>query len=308
MAKAPITVFGGTGFLGRHVVRELFDAGHAVRIAARRPELPQWAEPDDPLEPMSVDIRSESDVGRALEGALGAVNAVSLYVEQRKLTFDQVHVEGAGRLARLAHVQGVKTFIHLSGIGARASSRSRYVRARGHGESAVVDAYPKAIILRPSVMFGPDDAFLSRLADLTRLPIIPLFGNGETNLQPVHVVDVARAMVRLLGDAPPARRLFELGGLDVLCYREVLELIMAHLKRERTLLPVPFPLWHLAALLASPLPGPPLTRDQVYMMAEDNTVGEGAGTFADLNILPRSLRDALPACLPPAQSSVSSSE
>ncbi|MGR2737825.1 complex I NDUFA9 subunit family protein [Billgrantia sp. Q4P2] len=306
MTKAPITVFGGTGFLGRHVVQELFDAGHAVRIAARRPALPEWAEPGDSLEPMSVDIRSESDVSQALEGACGAVNAVSLYVERRQLTFDQVHVEGAGRLARLAQAHGVQTFIQLSGIGASPSSRSRYVRARGRGEAAVIDAYPKAVILRPSVMFGPDDAFLSRLADLTRLPVIPLFGHGDTNLQPVHVVDVARAIARLLGATPPARRLFELGGLDILRYREVLELVMAHLKRERTLLSVPFPLWHLAALLASPLPGPPLTRDQVTMMAADNTVGEGVGTFADLDILPRSLRDALPTCLP-VQSSVSSS-
>lgn len=298
MAKAPITVFGGTGFLGRHVVRELFDAGHAIRIAARRPALPDWAEPGDPLEPMGVDILSESDVSRALEGALGAVNAVSLYVERRQLSFEKVHVEGAGRLARLARAHGVKTFIQLSGIGASPMSRSRYVRARGRGESAVIDAFPKAVILRPSVMFGPDDAFLSRLADLTRLPVIPLFGHGETNLQPVHVMDVARAIVRLLGADPPSRRLFELGGLDILSYREVLELVMAHLERERTLLPVPYTLWHLAALLASPLPGPPLTRDQVAMMAKDNTVGEDVGTFADLDILPRSLRDTLPTCLP----------
>ncbi|WP_111414698.1 complex I NDUFA9 subunit family protein [Billgrantia lactosivorans] len=301
MAKAPITVFGGTGFLGRHVVQELCDAGHAVRIAARRPALPAWAEPGDPLEPMSVDIRSERDVRRALEGALGAVNAVSLYVERRQASFEQVHVEGAGRLARLASAQGVETLVQLSGIGARPSSRSRYVRARGRGETAVVDAYPKAVILRPSVMFGPDDAFLQRLVDLTRLPVIPLFGHGETKLQPVHVVDVARAIVRLMGAAPPERRLFELGGLDILSYREILELVMAHLERERRLVPVPFPLWHLAALLASPLAEPPLTRDQVFMMAEDNTVGEGVGTFADLDILPRSLRDALPACLPPGR-------
>ncbi|NIC07350.1 complex I NDUFA9 subunit family protein [Billgrantia bachuensis] len=298
MAKGPITVFGGTGFLGRHVVQELFDAGHAVRIAARRPALPEWAEPGDPLEPMSIDIRSESDVSRALEGACGAVNAVSLYVEHRRLSFDQVHVEGAGRLARLARTQGVTSFVQLSGIGADTSSRSRYVKARGRGESAVIDAFPKAVILRPSVMFGPDDAFLSRLADLTRLPVIPLFGQGETKLQPVHVVDVARAIVCLMGATPPERRLFELGGLEILSYREILELIMAHLERERRLLPVPFPLWQLAALLVSPLPGPPLTRDQVIMMTEDNTVGEGVGTFADLGILPRSLHDALPACLP----------
>jgi uncharacterized protein YbjT (DUF2867 family) len=297
MAKAPITVFGGTGFLGSRVARELLDAGQAVRLAARRPTLPAWAEPGDPLELVRADIRCEAEVGQALEGARGAVNAVSLYVESRRLSFEDVHVEGAGRLARLAQAEGVETFVQLSGIGASPSSRSRYVRARGRGESAVIDAYPKAVILRPSVMFGPEDAFLSRLASLTRLPVIPLFGSGETRLQPVHVLDVARALVRLSGEVPHERRLFELGGPDILRYRDVLELIMAHLERERPLLTVPFPLWHLAALLASPLPGSPLTRDQVFMMTEDNTVDEGVGSFADLDILPRSLRDALPACL-----------
>lgn len=297
MSKAPITVFGGTGFLGSRVVRELIDAGHAVRLAARRPMRPPWAEPGDPLELVRADICCASEVGHALAGARAAVNAVSLYVENRRLSFEDVHVKGAGSLARLAQAEGVETFIQLSGIGADPASRSRYVRARGHGESAVIAAYPKAVILRPSVMFGPGDSFLSRLVDLTRLPVIPLFGNGQTRLQPVHVVDVARAIGQLSGGTPHERRLFELGGQDIMRYREVVELIMAHLERERPLLAIPFPLWHLAALLATPLPSPPLTRDQVYMMATDNTVGEGVGTFGDLDMLPRSLRDALPDCL-----------
>lgn len=307
MSQATVTVFGGTGFLGRRVVHELLDAGHCVRIASRRPTLPAWAEPGDPLELVSTDIRCESDVSHALKGARGAVNAVSLYVEGRQASFETIHVEGAERLARLAQTEGVETFVQLSGIGADPSSRTRYVRARGRGERAVVQAFAKAVILRPSVMFGPDDAFLNRLAGLTRLPVIPLFGRGETRLQPVHVVDVARAIVRLLGQAPPERRLFELGGLDILRYRDILTLIMAHLERERPLLPIPFALWRLGALLASRLPGPPLTSDQVDLMATDNVVGEGVGTFTDLGILPRSLRDSLPACLPPQTSASSSS-
>ncbi|MGQ4880478.1 complex I NDUFA9 subunit family protein [Billgrantia sp. LNSP4103-1] len=304
MAKAPITVFGGTGFLGSRLVRELYDAGHAVRVASRRPALPEWAEPGDPLEPVKADIHCEAEVGRALEGSRGVVNAVSLYVESRHSSFDEVHVQGAGRLARLARAEGIETFIQLSGIGASDASRSRYVRARGRGEAAVLDAFPKAVIVRPSVMFGPGDAFLTRLAGLTRLPVIPLFGHGETRLQPVHVLDVARAIARLSGASPTERRLFELGGPDILRYRDVLELVMAHLERDRALLPVPLPLWHFAALLAAPLPGPPLTRDQVILLAADNTVSEGVGTLADLDILPRSLRDALPECLPaPGQAS-----
>lgn len=299
MSIGCVTVFGGTGFLGSHVVRELIDAGRRVRIAARRPALPDWAEPGDPLELASVDIRSKADTAKALEGAVSVVNAVSLYVESRNTSFQSIHMEAAGQLAQLSHEAGIQRLIQLSGIGADPTSRSGYVSARGRGETAVVTAFPKAIILRPSVMFGPHDAFLSTLAGLTRLPVIPLFGRGETRLQPVHVVDVARAIGRLLGNDPPERRLFELGGPDIICYREALELVMRELSRERPLLPMPFPLWQLLALLAAPLPNPPLTRDQVVLMAQDNVASDAVGTFEDLGILPRSLRDSLPLCLPP---------
>ncbi len=299
MSIGCVTVFGGTGFLGSHVVRELADAGRTVRLAARHPSLPDWAEPGDPLELASVDIRSEADIIKALEGAESVVNAVSLYVESRNVRFQTIHVEAAGQLARLSHEAGIQRLIQLSGIGADPASRSAYVSARGRGETAVISALPKAIILRPSVMFGPDDAFLSTLAGLTRLPVIPLFGKGNTRLQPVHVVDVARAIGRLLSNDPPERRLFELGGPDIICYREVIELVMRELSRERPLLPVPFPLWQLLALLVAPLPNPPLTRDQVALMAHDNVASDAVGTFDDLGMLPRSLRDSLPLCLRP---------
>ncbi|KAA0014126.1 complex I NDUFA9 subunit family protein [Billgrantia pellis] len=300
MSQALITVFGGTGFLGDHVVRELVEAGHAVRIAARNPRLPAWAEAIDPLEGVSADIRCEADVARAIEGADGVVNAVSLYVEHKHLRFEDIHVQGAARVARLSRQCGIPSLIQLSGIGVDPASRSRYVSARGRGEAAVIEAYPKAIILRPSVMFGPNDTFLSRLAELTRLPFVPLFGYGDTRLQPVHVVDIARSIARLLSAVPSERRLFELGGPDILSYRELLLQVMAYLKRERPLVPVPFALWQAIALLVSPLPGPPLTRDQVIMMANDNVVEPGVGSFEDLEIRPRSLRDYLPACLGPA--------
>jgi len=304
MTTAPIAVFGGTGFLGSQVARELCDAGHAVRIVSRRPQLPGWAEPGDSLELVTADIASEEEIRQAVAGARGGINAVSLYVENKRATFEDVHVQGAGRLADVARAAGVETFIQVSGLGVDTASRSSYVRARARGETAVIEAYPKAVILRPSVLFGPDDVFLARLADLARLPAIPLFGRGEALLQPVHVVDVARAMVRLLGEAAPERRLYELGGPDRLRYRDTVRLVMTHLERERPLLPIPFSLWHLAVLPLAVLPSPPLTRDQLYMLAEDNVVGEGVGTFADLNIQPRSLRESLPDCLPHHSSSL----
>lgn len=297
MPEGLTTVFGGTGLLGGAIVRELVDAGQAVRIAARHPSLPDWAEDGDRLELASADIRDEASTASALAGASAAVNAVSLYVESRQTSFEAVHVAGAGRLARLAREADIERLVHVSGIGSRDNSPSAYVRARARGETAVLDALPKAIILRPSVLFGPGDAFLSTLAGLTRLPVIPLFGQGETRLQPVHVVDVARALIRLLGEPLTERRLFELGGPDVMRYREILELVLAHLKRDRRLLPMPFLAWRTLAALASVLPTPPLTRDQVILMQRDNIVGDDIGTFDDLGITPRSLRDSLPECL-----------
>jgi NADH dehydrogenase len=294
-----ITVFGGTGFLGSALVHELVDAGQRVRIATRSPAFPGGMSGSDPVELCEADIRDDASVAVALEGADSVVNAVSLYVETRELGFDAIHVEGAGRLARLARLTGIERLVQISGIGASSASSSAYVRARGRGETAVLDAFPKAIILRPSVMFGPGGGFLATLSVLTRLPVIPLFSHGETRLQPVHVVDVARALIRLLGEPLGERRLFELGGPDIMTYREIVSLVMAHRHRERLLMPLPFPVWRTLAALLSVLPDPPLTRDQVILMERDNVVGEGVGRFEDLAIRPRSLRDSLPECLPP---------
>lgn len=296
--SATTLVFGGSGFLGAAVVRELVEAGRRVRLAARCPALPDWAEPDDPIELIQADIRISDDVAAALEGADAVVNVVSLYVERRGLSFDDIHVQGAGRLARLARDAGIERLIHISGIGADSRSASAYVRARARGEEAVIDAMPRAIIVRPSVLFGPNDALLSNLAGLTRLPLIPLFGRGNTRLQPVHVRDLARAITHLAGQPTSPRRLFELGGPDTLSYRETLRLVMAHLDRERPLMPVPFFVWYTLAALLSLLPSPLLTRDQVVLMAHNNLASDAMGSFSDLGLLPHSLRDSLPLCLP----------
>ncbi|SFU85897.1 complex I NDUFA9 subunit family protein [Halomonas korlensis] len=293
-----ITVFGGTGFLGRAIVRELVDAGQRVRIAARHPAMPLHIEGSESIELVRADIRDSHSVKAAIAGADSVVNAVSLYVEQPGASFETIHVEGATRLASLARQAGIERLVHISGIGARTDSRSSYIRARAKGESAVLEALPGAILVRLSVLFGPDDAFLTTLAGLTRLPAIPLFGRGETRLQPVHVVDVARALIRLLGEPLTRRRLFEFGGPDVMRYRDILTLLLAHLHRERPLIPVPFIIWRALAGAAALLKNPPLTSDQVILMQRDNVVGAGVGTFADLGISPRSLRDSLPTCLP----------
>ncbi|WP_458526328.1 complex I NDUFA9 subunit family protein [Onishia taeanensis] len=297
MPDGPITVLGGTGFLGRAIVHELLETGHRVRIAARSPRLPEDVDDGDQITLVRADLRDEASVAEALAGASGAVNAVSLYRESRRQTFEAIHVEGAGRLARLAREAGMTRLVHVSGIGVDERSSSRYVCARARGEAAVLRAFPKATLLRPSVLFGPDDAFLATLEKLTRLPAIPLFGRGETRLQPVHVWDVARAVGNVMGPRPPAWRLFELGGEDAMRYRDILRLVMAHLRREHPLVPVPMPVWRVLATLLSPLPSPPLTHDQLVLMAKDNIVGKDVGTFSDLGIIPRSLRESLPNCL-----------
>lgn len=293
-----VSIFGGTGFVGRTVVRQLTAAGTRVRVVSRHPEAFAGHEHADRIETSRGDIRNPDDVARALEGATGAVNAVSLYAEGAGLTFDDIHVKGAGELAERAAAAGVERVAHVSGLGVDEGSTSAYISARARGEDRVREAFPQTTILRPSVIFGPDDAFLSTLRSVTLAPIVPLFGEGRTRLQPVHVEDVASAVVRALEDEAAPGRIYELGGPDVLTYREIVEMVLRHLGRRRLLLPVPFGAWHALAGAASLLPAPPLTRDQVALLEHDNVVGEGAATLADLGIEPKTLGATLQTCLP----------
>ncbi|WP_020146745.1 complex I NDUFA9 subunit family protein [Thioalkalivibrio sp. ALJ15] len=293
-----ITVFGGTGFLGRATVHELLNAGHPVRIASRHPALPASLQDHTRLEHCRADIRDDADVARAVEGARGVVNAVSLYVEQRDLRFTTIHVEGAARLARAARNAALERVVQVSGIGADSRSPSSYIRARAQGEAAVLREFPNAIVVRPSVLFGPGDAFVRNLAGLAPLPVIPLFGRGTTRLQPVHVSDIARALARLCADEPPTHPIYELGGPDILNYRQIVRLVLTHLGRKRPMLPIPFILWHALAAVGSLLPNPPLTGDQLYLMQQDNIANPTLGAFADLGITPHSFEQSLPDCLP----------
>lgn len=297
MTNHLITVFGGTGFLGRVIVRQLLASGMTVRIAARHPSAPDLAGTDGQIELQSADIRNKDSVAQALSEATGVVNAVALYVEQGKATFQAIHVEGAERVARQSREAGIRSLVHISGIGADPASPSKYVRARALGEQRVHQALPDAVILRPSVLFGPHDAFLGSLKAVTRLPVVPLFGKGTTRLQPVYVEDVARAVLRALETPEAAGSIFELGGARIYSYREIVERVLAHLGRRRLLLPVPFAVWRLLARLASLLPNPPLTPDQVMLMENDNVAGSGVDTFDDLGIEPHSLEQMLSHCL-----------
>jgi len=238
-----ITVFGGTGYLGRHVVGMLAETGHRVRVAVRHPQTGLFH--TNQVEQVQADIRESASVANAIHGTSGVVNAVGLYVERGHDTFRAVHIEGAGRIAEQASKSGVR-LVHISGIGATVSSASRYVRARAAGERRVQEYAPEVVILRPSALFGEDDKFLGTLAKLIRAsPIVPLFGDGGTRLQPAYVNDVARAITHVLNRDDIAAGIYELGGPNVYTNRELIEILMDHLGRRRVVLPIPFTLWEM---------------------------------------------------------------
>jgi len=284
-----VTVFGGTGFLGRRIVRHLHDAGLAVRVASRHPEsmYSLFSCEDSGIESVHADVNDDSSVARAVAGAWAVVNTVSLYVERGKGTFHSVHVEAAKRIAMLARQAGAETLVHISGIGANPGSASSYIRSRGEGEAAVLGAFPSARLVCPAVMFEFGDAFLTPLlAMLRRLPVFPMFGSGATSLQPVYVEDVAEAVVRILR-SPAASQPYELAGPRVYTYQGLLRTIAASAGTRPFLVPFPFSLWHVIGCVAEALPSPPLTRNQVELMGQDNISKPDAPGFEALQISPQ---------------------
>jgi NADH dehydrogenase len=291
-----ITVFGATGFLGQRIVRRLHEQGCAVRIVSRRPGRARaMFSTDDPrLRPIDGDIRSGQSVADAIAGARGVVNAVSLYIEHGEETFHAVHVEGARRVAVEARRLGVEQFVHISGIGADAQSRSPYIRSRGQGELAVRTAYPGAILIRPAVMFAPDDAFLSVILKLLqRLPAYPIFGSGMTRLQPVHVDDVAEAVARIVQRTERDPITLECGGPQVYTYRDLVRTIAREASLKPRMIPVPFGVWYALARAAELLPSPAITRNQVELMQVDTVASPDLPGLRDLGIAPQQLEETV---------------
>ena len=293
MRKA--VVFGGTGFLGRRVVGHLLDHGYAVRVASRHPERGKTIFPGDAsqLELVRADIGEDASLGAAVADAFGVVNAVSLYLERGSQTFHSVHVEAAERVARLSREAGVARLVHVSGIGADPASNSPYIRSRGEGENAVRAGFPEATIIRPAVMFGPDDAFLMPLTGLLRkFPAFAVFGSGRTRLQPAHVEDVGEAIARLVDAARP-EPVYEFAGPRIYTYKELLKTISSHFGFRRAFAPVPFVIWQALAYIAELLPRPPITRNQVELMKIDNVTSSVWPGFSALGIEPRGIETVL---------------
>jgi NADH dehydrogenase len=290
-----VTVFGGTGFLGRRIVRHSLDHGFEVRVVSRHPERGTaiFGNNSSALEFVGADVGDDGSVSAAMAGSFAVVNTVSLYVERGSRTFRSVHVEAAARVANHSRASGVKRLAHVSGIGADILSRSAYIRSRGEGEAAVRAALPAATIIRPAVMFGPDDAFLNPLMKMLRMfPVFPMFGRGHTALQPAYVEDVAEAIVRAL-DVPGPGMVYELAGPQIYTYEQLLRTMGEHLGVRRVLLPMPFAVWQTLALIAEIMPAPPVTRNQVELMAIDNVASSAQPGFAALGIEPRGIEAVL---------------
>ncbi|CAN7667584.1 complex I NDUFA9 subunit family protein [Phyllobacterium sp. LjRoot231] len=295
--KRIVTVFGGTGFLGRRIVTRLLEKGFTVRAASRHPDRLAALFSSDARSPEAVraDILDASSAASAIAGSHVVVNAVSLYVERGNLTFERVHVKAAADLAAASRKSRVEQFIQISGIGSDSRSESSYIRARGRGEDAVASAFPGAVIARPSVMTGPDDAFLTILVRLIRLlPVYPLFGDGGTRLQPVYVGDVAEAVSHLIdGNDHGDSSIFEFGGLQIYTYEELLREIARQLDIRIRLIPMPFAVWTALARVAEFLPAAPLTRNQIDLMRHDNVAAADLPGLKELGIEPHDISEVI---------------
>lgn len=293
-----VSVFGGTGFLGRRLVRRLVAEGATLRIAVRSPDRARSVLRAADLDRVTVfraDVHDQASVAAAVAGVDAVVNAVSAYIEKPGVTFESVHEQGAKTLAQEAVAAGVARLVLVSGIGADPESRSPYIRARGRGELAVRQAFPSATIVRPSAMFGPGDALFGTLADIVRLlPVVPLIGGGRTRLQPVYVDDVAEAIVRMLADRGTAGQTYELAGPGVYTLHELVGFALRLIGKRRLLVPMPFAVAEIQARLFEFLPSPPLTTSQVDLLRADNLASGALPGFRELNIRPKTIEDIVP--------------
>jgi uncharacterized protein YbjT (DUF2867 family) len=295
------TVFGGSGFIGRYVVKRLAERDYVVRVAVRDPEAALFLKPmgvPGQIVPIGVSVTDEAGVAAVVSGAEVVINLVGILHETRQATFKAIQGEAPGRIGRAAAAAGARAVVQLSAIGADPASPSAYARTKAEGEQAVREAFPAATVLRPSIVFGPEDGFFNRFAALAQfVPALPLYGGGATKFQPVHVGDVADAVMAALDRADAAGRTYELGGPRVYSFRELLAYILKVTGRRRLLLPLPWSVGRMQARVFELLPNPPLTRDQLLLLQKDNVVTPGALTLADLGITPKAVEAIVPGYL-----------
>lgn len=293
-----VTVFGGSGFLGRHTVRALARAGWRIKVATRHPNRGFFLRPlgsVGQIDFVKCDVADAESVARAMAGSNAVVNLTGILFEKGQ-TFEDVQAEGAANIAQVAAAAGVGALVHVSAIGADTESDAQYAVTKAQGEQAVREAFPNAVILRPSLIFGPEDGFFNKFAALARLlPALPLIGGGKTRFQPVFVGDVAQAILAAI--ARQDGRTYELGGPTIYTFKELMQLILRETGRKRALVPVPFGIAAFKAMFLQILPNPLLTLDQVRLLRHDNAVSATAAGLSDLGITPTSAEAVVPSYL-----------
>jgi len=327
MATRLVTVFGGNGFVGRHIVQRLASRGDRVRVACRDPESALFLKPlGDPGQIVAVkaNIGVMDEVERAVEGADEVVNCVGLLASIGRNTFKRAHVEGAGNVATAAKAAGVKSLVQISALGASSESKSTYAQTKAEGENAVLKAFPDAVILRPSIILGPEDGFMNMFATIARWsPVVPIIGCpimpkfkmeagedtpwrfptfdfcdfGGTRFQPIYVGDVGDAVIKALDTVESRGKIYELTGPRVFTFRRLMELMLKHTGRKRLIVPYPIPLAFITAFFAEFIPGKPFTRDQVRLLKTDNVLSGENLTIKDLGVTPRGIESVLPSYL-----------
>ncbi|HEY2753964.1 complex I NDUFA9 subunit family protein [Phenylobacterium sp.] len=299
-----VTVFGGSGFVGAQAVRQLAKAGWRIRVAVRNPAAAYAMRLHGDVGQIDIvqaNVRNEPSLRRALSGATVAVNLVAVAREAGRQGFQALHVMGARNVATAARAEGVTRVVQMSALGADPNSESKYARTKAEGEAAVREIFPDAVVLRPSVVFGPGDRFFNRFAAMAQVsPALPLVGGGHTRFQPVFVGDVGNAISRTVGAPEAAGQTYELGGPAKFTFRQLMELMLAEIGKRRILAPIPWPAASvLGALgdLAGALIEPPITADQVILLRTDNVVSGARPGLADLGITPTTLEAVLPSYL-----------
>jgi uncharacterized protein YbjT (DUF2867 family) len=300
-----ITVIGGSGFIGRHIVRALAKAGYRIRVGCRRPDLAGHLQPLGRLgqiAPVQANVRYPASLAAACDGAEAVINLVGVLYSAGAQSFDAVHVFGAEASAKAAKAAKARTFIQMSALGANAESASAYARSKAEGEARAKAAFPGAIVIRPSIVFGPEDDFFNRFAAMARFsPALPLVGGGTTRFQPVYVGDVAQAFARLIESPEFAGKTYEFGGPEIFTFRQILEYTLATIGRRRLLISLPWGLARAMAAVMGVFPKPMLTTDQVELLRTDNVVSAEAmragATLQALGISPTGIEAIVPAYL-----------
>ena len=296
-----VTIIGGTGFVGRAIVEKLAHEGAAIKVLARNAERAKFLKPMGGVGQISImtgNALEVADLGAIIAGSDAVINTIGILAENGPQRFDALQAELPGTIGRLADEAGCKRVIHISAIGADASSAIKYAASKGRGETNLVDAFKKATILRPSLVFGAGDGFFNRFASMAVMaPGLPVIGGGRNRVQPVFVGDVADAVIASLKDDATAGKTYELGGPEVMTFREVMAYIIGQIKRRRMLIPVPHAVMMMASIPMGLLPNPPVTRDQLKQLKLDNVVAKGAKGFDDLGISPVPIELVVPGYL-----------